>query len=237
MSLTLLARHEDFVVVVKPAGMSFHRDDADAGLLPAARQLTGLETLYPVHRLDRVTSGLVLLARSEDAARQFGTLFAEGQVEKYYLALSRRPPAKKQGTVKGAMSKGRNGSWRLARQGETWAVTQFFSYGLPEAAPGLRLFLLRPRTGRTHQLRVAMKSLGSPILGDERYGGEEADRAYLHAYTLRFPWRGELLSYRALPTEGRWFLDPTLTAKLASLGPPEDQPWPGETAADKATKT
>ena len=66
-------------------------------------------------------------------------------------------------------------------------------------APNLRLFILYPKTGKTHQIRVAMKSLGSPILGDELYGGEVADRTYLHAYQLSFDYFGEAVHISASP--------------------------------------
>ena len=226
MSLEIIAVHEDFLVVVKPAGLSFHTEDGQASLVDLARQTTGFTALFPVHRLDKITSGLVLLARNEVAARRFGTLFAAGKMEKYYLALSRKSPSKKQGAIKGAMAKGRNGSWRLAREEGPMALTQFFSYGLGNDGSGLRLFVLRPRTGRTHQLRVALKSLGSPILGDARYGGEEADRGYLHAYRLRFDWQGQSLAFTAPLQEGEFFRLPALATKLAELDPVEQLPWP-----------
>ncbi|RTL56901.1 MAG: RNA pseudouridine synthase [Rhodocyclaceae bacterium] len=214
--------------------MSFHGEGGEASLVDAARAVSGISTLFPVHRLDRITSGLVLLARSEAAAKQLSEMFARGEMEKYYLALSHRSPLKKQGSIKGAMVKGRNGSWRLAREGEHQAVTQFFSYGLVGAVPGLRLFVLRPRTGRTHQLRVALKSLGSPILGDERYGGEAADRGYLHAAVLRFQWQGTQQCFEAPPTEGEHFLSPALTEKLAAIGPAWLLPWPRSQATSQA---
>ena len=66
-------------------------------------------------------------------------------------------------------------------------------------APNLRLFILYPKTGKTHQIRVAMKSLGSPILGDELYGGEVADRTYLHAYQLSFDYFGEAVQISTSP--------------------------------------
>ena len=66
-------------------------------------------------------------------------------------------------------------------------------------APNLRLFILQPKTGKTHQLRVAMKSLGSPILGDALYGGDSADRTYLHAYQLSFDYFGQAIQIKGEP--------------------------------------
>jgi tRNA pseudouridine32 synthase/23S rRNA pseudouridine746 synthase len=88
----------------------------------------------------------------------------------------------------------------LARTSADPAITRFVSAAVPGRRPGLRAFLLRPETGRTHQLRVAVKSLGSPVLGDERYG--QADRArleargYLHCAAMRFRTLGGLVQVR-----------------------------------------
>jgi tRNA pseudouridine32 synthase/23S rRNA pseudouridine746 synthase len=101
------------------------------------------------------------------------------------------------------MKKGRNGSYLLLKTNENPAVTQFFSYSL---APNLRLFLLKPHTGKTHQLRVAMKSLGAPILGDSRYypSNQQDDQqkiGHLHAWQLAFDLNEQKFSFEAQP---RW---------------------------------
>lgn len=211
MSLILDAAHADFIVAAKPPGVSFHQDGATPGFVAQVKAELGEDGLHAVHRLDRITSGLVLFARHVDAAREFGRLFEEGRIAKTYLALSDRKPSKKQGWVKGAMLKGRGGDWRLAREGGPLASTRFDSVGLE---PGLRLFRLWPQSGRTHQLRVAMKSLSAPILGDARYGGSMADRGYLHAWKLDFTWRGEPQRFVLPPREGERFRSPALTACL-----------------------
>lgn len=192
-ALSLVAEHPRFIVINKAAGLSFHQEDGVAGLAEQARQLLGEKTLYPVHRLDKLTSGLLLLARDVDSARQLSLAFEQHRIEKRYIALAGKAPCKKQGWIKGDMHKARNGIWRLARSQENPALTWFVSKSLAAASSGpaavaekLRLFLLRPYTGKTHQLRVAMKSLGSPIIGDVSYGGRGADRAYLHAWQLAF---------------------------------------------------
>lgn len=202
MKWVVAAEHPDFIVAAKPAGMSFHQDGDAPGFVAQLKAALGEEGLHAVHRLDRITSGLVLFARHAEAAREFGRLFEQGEIHKTYFALSDRKPAKKQGWVKGAMLKGRGGDWRLAREGGPLAVTRFDSLSLQ---PGLRLFILHPHTGRTHQLRVAMKSLSAPILGDVRYGGSMAERGYLHAGRLDFMWLGTPQHYSLLPDEGDLF--------------------------------
>lgn len=214
--------HPDFLVAIKPAGLSFHQEDGEAGFVEVLRQALDDMPLWPVHRLDKLTSGLLLFAKSAEAARYFGEAFAEHRINKYYLALSDKKPSKKQGWIKGAMEKGRGGSWRLCREGELKATTQFFSYG--DIQTGKRLFVLRPLSGRTHQLRVALKSLGSPILGDERYGGTPADRGYLHAWALDFDYQGEQQQILLAPETGLAFQ--RIEAQLAEISAPWDLAWP-----------
>ncbi|WP_240674148.1 TIGR01621 family pseudouridine synthase [Crenobacter cavernae] len=215
---TLFESTEHFIVVDKAPGAGFHREDDAPALIAAVREALHDPALWPVHRLDKVTSGLMLFARSASAARALSEALAEHSLRKYYLALSDRSPAKKQGWVKGDMVKARGGAWRLAHTHDNPAVTRFLSFSL---APKRRLFLLAPFTGRTHQLRVAMKSVSSPILGDALYGGTSADRVYLHAYALSFELFGERHRFVCPPSEGAEFLTPECAAKLAELS----QPW------------
>ena len=119
-------------------------------------------------------------------------------MHKTYLALSSQKPAKKQGWVKGDMAKARRGAWKLLRTQHNPALTRFHSRSI---APGLRLFVLQPLSGKTHQLRVAMKSLGSPILGDTLYGGQAAERLFLHAWRLQFDYAGTSFCITAVPDE------------------------------------
>lgn len=211
-----------FYVIAKHPGVSFHGDGDESGLMTALRAGLQDDLLWPVHRLDRITSGLLLIARSQQIAANLGAAFAGREVEKYYLALSDAKPAKKQGLIRGDMEKGRGGAWKLCQSQLNPAVTQFFSHSL---APGRRLFVLRPRSGKTHQLRVAMKSLGAPILGDALYGGSHADRGYLHAYALALTLDGEALRFTCPPQQGDYFVDAALHDYLQQ-NPPWDLPWP-----------
>jgi tRNA pseudouridine32 synthase/23S rRNA pseudouridine746 synthase len=181
--------------------MSFHAESEGLGVMQSLAAAYPDQTFFPVHRLDKITSGLLIVACHAKAAAVFGKMFEKHEVEKRYLALSARKPKKKQGTVSGGMQPSRRGQWKLSQDSENLATTQFFSASFQ----GYRLFIVRPLTGKTHQIRVALKSLGSPILGDFRYGGEEADRGHLHAYVLQFDWRGEIKRYVCLPMFGERF--------------------------------
>lgn len=210
----LLHLTEHWLAIDKAPGIGFHAQEAEPSLIDRVRATLDCEALWPVHRLDRVTSGLVLFARSADMARQLGDAFAHHRVHKEYLALADKAPSKKQGWVKGDMEKGRNGQWKLTREQTNPAVTRFFSAGLGN---GLRLFRLLPQTGRTHQLRVAMKSLGSAILGDPLYNpASTADRTYLHAWRLVIPTLA--IDLECPPQIGEHFVDPAFLAQLRGLG-------------------
>ena len=200
--ISVLHRHADFWLVYKPAGESFHSEDGQ-GFAERLQSEQAAFTFYPVHRLDKMTSGLLLFATHRVAAAEFGRLFSEHRLEKRYVAVSAQAPKKKQGTIAGGMAPSRRGQWRLTASAESIAVTQFKSF----AWGGKRYFYIRPLTGKTHQIRVALKSLGAPILGDERYSGDPSDRGYLHAYSLTFDWRGETFAFSAWPREGEQFDD------------------------------
>lgn len=203
----IVHQHQDFYIVTKPADVGFHDEqDGQTGFFNVCcHQLK--ETLYPVHRLDKITSGLLILARNKAAAVWFQQAFEQRTIEKLYLALADSKPKKKQGSIIGDMVKSRNSQWKLLSSKQNPAISRFFSWGIPDAAgTGLRLFLIKPESGKTHQIRVALKSLGSPILGDPLYSSTTSDRGYLHAFGLRFNYKGDELEIYEQPEQGSTFL-------------------------------
>ena len=214
----ILFSHTDFYVVEKPANVSFHSEQETGFFALLCQQIS--ETLYPVHRLDKVTSGLVIVARNKNSAALFGDMFAQKDksgISKFYLAVAMGKPSKKQGWVKGDLVKSRRGCYKLQKTQQNPSITRFQSTLIE---PGLRLYLLQPVTGKTHQLRVVLKSLSTPILGDERYGGEIAERAHLHAYALRFMFKGQQFQFILPPSGGVFNHD-----KCKSLLEQWQQPW------------
>ncbi len=201
----LIHTHPSFIIVSKPAGENFHSEEK-AGFVVQMSEQFGIP-LFPVHRLDKMTSGLVIFAKDSETAAQFGKMFENREIEKYYLAISIRKPKKKMGWIKGDMDKARRGDYKLLTTMENPAITQFVSCALRTHERG---FLIKPHTGKTHQIRVALKSLGSPIAGDERYAqadiARKEDRGYLHAYALRFTLNGEEFSFVVPPDEGERFM-------------------------------
>lgn len=218
----IIADEVDFLVIDKSPKVHFHSQDGSAGVMAQIEQDLAIK-LYSVHRLDTMTSGLLLFAKSSQAAAGFTAMFTAHQVQKYYLALAKGKPKKKQGSIVGDMAKSRRSMYKLLRSIENPAVTQFFSQSVDE---GLRLYLLKPLSGKTHQLRVALASIGVPILGDELYGGAPADRGYLHAYGLYFEWYGQVYSYLVAPTSGEWFGHEAIKRQLYTWAEPELLAWP-----------
>lgn len=210
--LQRLFDHPDFMAIYKPIDLGMHSETGELGLQVIAEQQFGLK-LWMVHRLDKVTSGVLLFAKNAEAAAELSKLFSEQSIQKTYLALSQSKPKRKQGRIKGDMAAARNGGYKLLKTVARPAITDFFSLSVE---PGLRLFVCRPKTGKTHQIRVALKSEGSGILGDQRYGNA-ADRTYLHAWRLAFEYHNDAFLIEAAPAEGEWFNRRAFKEKLKQL--------------------
>jgi len=221
-AFTVLDEQPDFVALNKAPGISFHSDDGAGLVVQAATQLG--YALYPVHRLDKVTLGIIVLARNSKAAAELTRLFTAHQVEKYYLALSFAKAAKKRGWVKGDMAPARRGAWKLLNSQQNPAVTYFISKGFEELP--FRAYLLKPFSGKTHQIRVALKSVGAVISGDELYGGDTADRVYLHAYALRFTLFNRDFAYLCKPAQGTLYHQLVQHKAMADWQQPWQLNWP-----------
>jgi len=222
----LIECNEQFVIIDKMPGISFHTEGGVLGIVERVKAALGLSELYPVHRLDKMTSGLLILARTEAANRALSALFRERLIEKYYLAISDRKPTKKQGSIKGDMERSRRSAWKLCKSTENPAITQFMSTLLE---PGKRLYLVRPKTGKTHQIRVALKSIGAPVMGDSIYSAETAnqwDRGYLHAFALRFEFDKQSYRFTCLPSVGEHFVSPVFEEVVQQYVQPWMLKWP-----------
>jgi len=221
---SLIFENDDFIVINKQSGVNFHSEDAEFGVVVAAEKALECK-LYSVHRLDKMTSGIILLAKSSSIAAQLTALFTNHSIQKYYLAISDKKPKKKQGLIKGGMEKSRRGMWKLTKQQNNVAITQFFSYSLGE---GQRLFVIKPHTGKTHQIRVALKSIGSAICGDPLYAEKlkNYDRGYLHAYQIEFNLNGDEFSFHSESQKGRLFNREDYLNTVNEIGDPALLNWP-----------
>ncbi len=185
------------MVVNKPAGLPV--DAPRDGALAVVNHLDSLRFGFMrqpeiVHRLDRDTSGCLLLARNPKAHRRFGAAFEAGLVEKVYLAVVAGVPAAEGGVIDLPLAKVSTAAdgWRIvhdARRGKP-ARTRWERIAV---ADGQALIRFMPETGRTHQLRVhAREGLGFPIVGDRVYGVPRRDgRMLLHAAALTLPRAGK----------------------------------------------
>lgn len=200
MSYIVKFENDDFLIISKAVGIEFH---GETGILSRLRE--EFPELHGVHRLDRETSGLMIFAKTKLIQSVLSKSFELKQVQKKYLAISDKKPTKKQGLVKGDLEKSRGGSYKLARTMLNPSVTRFYSFF--NELNGMRGFILVPFTGKTHQLRVVMKSLGSTILGDKRYKGLDSDRLYLHSYHLNFEFKGKDYVFEDFPNTGCHFAE------------------------------
>ena len=223
MKLDIVYQTDDFIIIYKPCGLSVHKDQSKIGLTTLLAKQLNVPQVWLVHRLDKVTSGLLILALNAESAAEFFRLFSEHHIQKTYLALSNHKPKKKQGLIVGDMQKARNGAWKLCQSKENPTITRFESVS---CEPNLRLFILKPQTGKTHQLRVAMKSLGSPILGDALYGKntEKIDRTYLHAARLQFEFKGQAFDVFTPPKEGEWWHRENVQSQIQKFGSANAEP-------------
>ena len=193
--------HRDAAVIAidKPAGLAVQGGTGQASHVDAALdalRFDGTDRPRLVHRLDKDTSGVLLLARSASAAAKLTAAFRKGEVEKIYWAVVVGVPTPREGRLSAPVAKvaGPGGERMMAEADDGKpAVTDYRV--LDSAGRHASLVELRPRTGRTHQLRVHCALLGTPILGDGKYGGagafiESMDlprQLHLHARELTYP--------------------------------------------------
>lgn len=188
----VLYRDDDLLVLNKPAGLAVHPGRTTPDSLEAHLHLLRFErrdTPLVSHRLDRDTSGCLALARHRHALRQLNQLFASGLTKKIYWGIVRGKVEGEQGSIDLPLAKisSAETGWRMvATAGGQRAETDWAVLGRSRALTWLEL---RPRTGRTHQLRVHCAAMGWPMVGDPRYGdaGPKAP-LHLHARALTLPY-------------------------------------------------
>lgn len=185
----LIAQEADLIVVNKPEGLLSEAPpmrEAAANLLDLAKARFGDLILF--HRLDRDTSGVVLLTRPGPVNQYLDRAFKAGLVEKEYLAVVAKPnQLQTHGFIDAALDvhPQRRDMMQVVKRGGKRAVTE---YCVADEAGMRQVIGLRPQTGRTHQLRVHLALLGAPILGDRLYGdAASAPRLLLHAHRLILP--------------------------------------------------
>ena len=216
----IIVEHADFLVVDKPAGIAVHGGSGLAfGLIDALRQIHQDPKLELVHRLDRGTSGCLLVARNLKQNRRLQNLFRERLVDKRYQALVAGVWQDNQVRIDAPLASNRQhaGERRVmvAADGQP-AVSHFTCL---QRFTDASLLEVRIDTGRTHQIRVHAKHAGHAVVGDTRYGDNYLNkkfrqrgfkRLFLHAASLSFQWHDENI-HVAAPPDSQWL------ANLAGL--------------------
>lgn len=176
--IDLLYVDEHVVVANKPSGLLVHRgwDRDDDVALFRVRDALGGEHVHPMHRLDRGTSGALVFARTQDAARVLAAAFEEGTIEKRYLALVRGHVARDEGEIDYAIQKSEDGP-------RVPALTRYRTL-CRSAVDRCSLVEARPETGRLHQIRRHLRHIDHPLVGDVRHGSGSINRHYRATYAL-----------------------------------------------------
>ncbi|MBI4383867.1 MAG: RluA family pseudouridine synthase [Nitrospinae bacterium] len=235
--LDIVYEDSSIVVVDKPAGMVVHpapghsggtlvnallyhysklpRLDAPSGARPSAAGICGVERPGIVHRLDKDTSGLIAVAKTDAAQQSLSRQFKDRDIKKVYLALALGVVKNSSGTIDAPIARHKVQRKKMApaREGGRPAETRYEVIRRFEWFSYLRLY---PKTGRTHQIRVHLASIGHPILGDALYGGNAGpkrprmSRQALHAHKLELihPRTGEWMAFESpLPVDMAEFME------------------------------
>lgn len=186
--LPIIYLDDDVIVVNKPAGVLTHskgalNDEFTVAEFFCRYTTVGLDTNRPgiVHRLDRDTSGVIIGARTPESFDLLKSQFADRKAKKYYVAITDGTPKQMEATID--IPIGRNPSAPSTFRADSKGKAAVTDYEVLDIQNGKSLLALHPHTGRTHQLRVHLQHLGTPITGDRVYG-KTSDRLYLHAYKL-----------------------------------------------------
>jgi RluA family pseudouridine synthase len=192
MQARVLYRDALMLVIDKPPGIPVHKGRGEGHNLES--YFVHLQYGLPnppslAHRLDKETSGCLILGRHRQALNTMGKLFAEGKVEKVYWAVVEGCPKDEEGIIDlpiRAIEPDKKWKWRqMASPDGQPAVTH---YKVIKSFEGKSWLELKPKTGRTHQLRVHCSAMGFPIIGDYFYGTETPDRRlFLHARAITIP--------------------------------------------------
>lgn len=194
----ILFEDERVIVVNKPSGMAVHGGSGlSFGVIEALRSARpDAPFLELAHRLDRETSGCLVICKKRSALRRVHELLREGGMEKRYLALVHGSWSRKQEEIRLSLKKQVHGGERMVdvRADGKESVSRFRAI---EYYPGATLMEVDIETGRTHQIRVQAAHVGHPLLGDEKYGDRDANREFrklglkrlfLHAVNVGFEW-------------------------------------------------
>lgn len=205
--LPILYEDDDVIVINKPSGIISHargrfwQEASVASFIRDKVAKTDSDRAGIVHRLDRATSGVMICAKNEATLKHLQQQFHDRKVQKTYIAVVESAPKEPKANIIAPIKRNPDTpkEFQVAPDGKP-AETYYEIVGEDSTGAILKL---QPRTGRTHQLRVHLRYIGRPIIGDELYGGKQYDRLLLHAHTLEVTMpRGDKKTFTAdLPKE------------------------------------
>lgn len=195
LKLEILYQNSDLLIINKPFGIVVHPSkghlndtivNALLGMNIEFEPTLGERKPLLVHRLDKDTSGLLLVAKNERAYKYLSGIQKKREIKKYYLAVVNGIPKKKYATIDAPIS--RNKSQRKKMNVSSDGRESMTTYKVLQSSNKMSLLELELHTGRTHQIRVHMQAIGHAVIGDELYGKKSklANRQMLHAYKLEF---------------------------------------------------
>ena len=218
---SIVFENKDFVAINKPTGLLVHpagKNEREKTLIdwlkikyPAIVKI-GEDPTRPgiVHRLDRETSGLMIVAKNQKSFEYFKNLFQERKIKKGYLALVFGTFKNKTGTInkpigiKSSSIKRSTAARKMREMKEAETDYKVIRNFKSDKGPGFAFLEVFPKTGRTNQIRVHLASIGHPVVGDKVYGSKKLtlpcglNRMFLHAYLLEFPLKeGKVLRLEA----------------------------------------
>jgi len=199
----VISQTVDWLAINKPSGLAVQGGsgvkECVEDYFPAWQSAKSAEPLRLVHRLDKDTSGVLLIAKTRPAAQELAKDFKDKDMKKHYLAVVGGVPEKKEGVIRAPLAKRKSGGeekMEVVSKNAPDAQVAVTEYKVLDTISDLAtLVSLSPFTGRTHQLRVHCQSLGCAVLGDPKYGGAESVTAemqlpkklHLHAHHISLP--------------------------------------------------
>ena len=213
MTAEILYEGKHYLAAVKPAGMlSESGGGKDISFADMLAEQTG-GAIYPVHRLDRETAGVMLYAKTQPGAAKLSALIAAGMLEKRYLAVIEGVPEQTRGEMRDLLFKdsAKNKSYVVKRERRGVKKASLSYELLATAKHGektLSLVRVTLQTGRTHQIRVQFSSRGMPLVGDSRYGSRMKEDICLFSERVAFtdPFTGKAAVFTARPSNGLFSL-------------------------------
>lgn len=187
--IEILYKDREVLVIIKPEGTLSELSEAKNSLPRIIiEENEDINELFPVHRLDREVQGVMVYARTQEAASSLSRAVAEGKLEKIYLAKAEAPLAEKEGTLVDLLfkdsSKNKTYVVKRERRGVKRASLEYRELSSDESGT---LFRIKLHTGRTHQIRVQLSSRKASIIGDRKYGAKESGQMMLASHIIEFP--------------------------------------------------